>query len=176
MVEEVGGANEKVVGIQDPAFERDGQAELVLFIAFAGQRCEIQLLLVLDSVQGRPRKRAKGRRLIKMAVKAAENPMKFGNLHGSAYARARGVLGEFAGKMRLAEPGVQREPGSWLELVLDKCGNQAASGTLPLGEIAAVGIKHAEELIVLLRETVKAHPRVVASFNPGNIRLATFVL
>src|SRR5260370_31322331 len=111
-----------------------------------------------------------------MVGRAGDSPMRSRGREGSVWWWGRGVLGEFAGKMRLAEPGVQREPGSWLELVLDKCGNQAASGTLPLGEIAAVGIKHAEELIVLLRETVKAHPRVVASFNPGNIRLATFVL
>jgi Zn-dependent alcohol dehydrogenase len=35
VVEKVGGASQKVVGIQDPSFDGNGDAELVLFIALA---------------------------------------------------------------------------------------------------------------------------------------------
>src|SRR6266851_5572337 len=75
VIEKVGGASQKIIGIQDPTSKGNGHAELVLFIAFAGQPCEIQLLLVLDSVQSGPRKRAEWRRLIKTSVKAAEHPV-----------------------------------------------------------------------------------------------------
>ena len=44
------------------------------------------------------------------AIKAAEHPLQSGNSHGSARTRARGIFGEGARKMRLAEPGTQREP------------------------------------------------------------------
>ena len=41
VIEEVGSSRQKVVGIQHPAFVRNGQTELVLFIAFARQRHEV---------------------------------------------------------------------------------------------------------------------------------------
>ncbi len=112
MVEEVSGASQKIVGIQNPTFDGNGHAELVLFIALARQRDEVQLLLVLNGAQSGAGKRAEGRRLIKMSVKAAEDPVQFGNSHGSASARASGIFCQCAGKMRLAEPGIEREPRS----------------------------------------------------------------
>src|SRR6266849_1594285 len=79
VIEEVGGASQKVVGIQYPAFEGNGHTELVLFIAFAGQPCKIQLLLASDRVESRARQRAERRRLIKMSVKTSEHPVELGN-------------------------------------------------------------------------------------------------
>src|SRR5258708_217742 len=76
--------------------------------------------------------------------------------------------------MGLAEAGIEREPRSGPELVLNKCGDQAAGGILRErrgGRTAAIVLKDMEELIVLLRETVETHPRVVAAFDPRDVRL-----
>src|SRR5260370_10329875 len=100
VVEKVGAASQKVVGIQDPTFKGNGHAELVLFIAFAGQPCEIELLLVLDGVQSGPRTRAEWRRLVYMSVMAAQHPLQSGNSHGSARAPAGGGFAWCAREMR----------------------------------------------------------------------------
>ena len=74
VVEEVAGASQKVIGVQDPAFEGNSDTELVFFIALACQWHKIQLL-ALDGVESGARKRAERRRLIKAPVKAAEHPV-----------------------------------------------------------------------------------------------------
>src|SRR6266849_286560 len=51
-----------------------------------------------------------------MAVEGAENPAKLGNPKGSAGARAGGILDHVAREVRLAETGIQAEPGCRLEL------------------------------------------------------------
>src|SRR5258708_36165968 len=76
--------------------------------------------------------------------------------------------------MGLAEAGIEREPRSGPELVLNKCGDQAAGGILRErrdDRTAAIVINDMEELSVLLRETVQTRPRVVASFYPRDVRL-----
>src|SRR5262249_16529753 len=150
----------------------------VLFIALARQRRKAELLLVLDGVESRARKRAERRGLVKMSVKAAEDPIEFGNSHGRAHGRAGGIFGEGAGQMSLGGTAVQREPGSRLELVFEECGGQAAGRTLSQrrnDRAAPVVIDDVEELVVLLREAVKAHARVVAPFDPRNACLAAFI-
>src|SRR5712664_2111075 len=51
VVEEVFRASRKVVGIERPAFEGNGDAKLVLFVALPPQGHEIKLLLSLDVIQ-----------------------------------------------------------------------------------------------------------------------------
>ncbi len=50
VVEEVGGASEKVVSVQDPAFEGNRDSELMLFVPLAMQGHEIKPLLGLDVI------------------------------------------------------------------------------------------------------------------------------
>src|SRR5258707_661694 len=55
VVEEVFRASQKVVGIERPALEGNGDAKLVLFVALPAQGYEIKLLLSPDIVQRGPR-------------------------------------------------------------------------------------------------------------------------
>ena len=59
------------------------------------------------------------RRLVEVAVEAAEDPVEFGNLHGDADAGIDGVLGDGAGEVGLALAGGEREPGGGFVVVLD---------------------------------------------------------
>src|SRR5260370_40329230 len=70
MVEKVGGASEKVVGVQDPVLKGKGDTDMVFFIALACQRQEINLLS-LDGAQSRAGKRAERWGMIKVHVKDA---------------------------------------------------------------------------------------------------------
>src|SRR3982074_3809857 len=50
VVEEVGGASQKIIGIQDPAFEGNSGSELMFLVPLAMQRHEIKPLVDLDIV------------------------------------------------------------------------------------------------------------------------------
>src|SRR4029077_2744032 len=50
VIEKVGGASQKVVGIQDPAFEWNSDSELMLFVTLTSQGHEIKPLLDLNIV------------------------------------------------------------------------------------------------------------------------------
>ena len=48
MVEEIVCPSQKIIGIERPALDGNGDAELMLFVALPTQRNEIKLLLRLD--------------------------------------------------------------------------------------------------------------------------------
>src|SRR5882724_6746636 len=122
VVEEIHGASEKIAGVQRPAMKRNGDAKLVLFIAFTVERNEAQVLIV-GGLQERTGNRQQRRRLVEMPVEGAEDPVQFGNPQRSPDARTGGILNDAAGKMRLAKAGIYREPRGCLELLLriDRC-------------------------------------------------------
>src|SRR5271170_5056951 len=73
VVEEICGQGLKVVGIDGPAVEGNGYAELVFFVTLAMQWNEAQVL-VGGELQQRAGDGLQWRRLIKVAVESAENP------------------------------------------------------------------------------------------------------
>lgn len=79
MVEEIGGASQKIVGIEGPAAKGNSYAELVLFVAFAVERNKTEILIVGGGEKwtGNSEQR---RSLIEMSVEGAENPVKLGDL------------------------------------------------------------------------------------------------
>lgn len=96
VIEEIRGAIQEVIRVQDPSFHRNGHTELVLLIPLAWQRRVAELLLVLDGAESRARERAQRRRLIEVPIKAPKDPMEFRNSHGSANARTAGILNNCA--------------------------------------------------------------------------------
>ena len=91
VIKEVSGAGEEIIGVEGPAAEGDSDAELMFFIALAMKRDEAQILGA-GRLQERAGNREQRRRLIKMAIEAAENPVEFWDAQGNANPRAGGVL------------------------------------------------------------------------------------
>ena len=110
VIEEVIRSSQKIVGVDSPASKRNGDAKLVFFVSLAMERDESQVL-VGNELQKRSGYGEKRRRLIEVAVEAAKDPIQFRDSHRSTNARAGRVLGHTSGKMCLAKPGIQGEPG-----------------------------------------------------------------
>src|SRR5215469_3228461 len=70
----------KMVGGKFPTSERDGDAELIFFIALPVQRREREIFAVRE-VEQRSRSREQRGRLVEMAVESVENPIQLRNLH-----------------------------------------------------------------------------------------------
>ena len=140
VVEEILGASEKIAGVQRPAVEWNGNAELVLFIAFAVERNEAQVLIV-GGLQKRAGNGQQRRRLVKMTIKGAENPVEPGNPQRSANARAGSILNHSAGEMCLAETSIQAEPGCGLELFFGVDGRERSIRIVALGWIHVLALR-----------------------------------
>ena len=78
VVEEILGASEKIAGIDGPSVERNGDAKLVLFIAFTVERNEAQVLAV-GGLQERTGDSEQRRRLIEAPMEGTENPVELGD-------------------------------------------------------------------------------------------------
>src|SRR5882762_5300456 len=130
----------EIAGVQRPAMKRNGDAKLVLFIAFTVERNEAQVLIV-GGLQERTGNGQQRRRLVEMAIKGAKDPVQFGNPQRSADARTGGILNDAAGKMRLAKAGIYREPRCRLELLLriDRC--QRSIRAMSLGRIDVLALR-----------------------------------
>src|ERR1700690_2540284 len=116
VVQPILGACLECVRVESPAAVRNGDAELMLFITLAAQRAKRQVLTVgqIKKWAGCSKQR---RRLVKITVECAEDPIQMGDLDGDANARIRGILddlrlGADAGRVevRLAESGDDRQP------------------------------------------------------------------
>src|SRR6266403_4120974 len=131
VVEEIHSASEKIAGVQRPAMKRNGDAKLVLFIAFTVERNEAQVLIV-GGLQERTGNGQQRRRLVEMAIKGAENPVQFGNPQRSADAGAGCILNHAAGKVRLPETSIQAKPWCCFELLLCVDRRERSIGVVPL--------------------------------------------
>src|SRR5882757_4635285 len=119
--------------------EWNGDAKLVLFIAFTVKRNEAQVLIV-GRLQERTGNTQQGWRLVEMPIKGVEDPVQFGNPQRSPGAWARRILNDAAGKMRLAKTGIQAEPGRGLELLLGVDGCERAVGVVSLGRVHVLAL------------------------------------
>src|ERR1700676_1452985 len=112
-----------------------------------------------------------------MAVEAAEHQVQFGDSQGSATPRVRGIFHDCSGKVCLAQPAVERQPGIDFDLILDVNSNEAAVWILQQrrDRSASIAVNYMEELIVLLSETVEARARVIGPLDPRHGPLASFI-
>src|SRR5664279_2767134 len=117
VVEEIIGSGAEGVGVERPSAEGYGDAELMLFVAFAVQRDEGATVLCAQLHQWSGGGE-QGWRLIVVAVESAEGPAQPWDGNDGADARADRVLGDASGKAGRAEAGGQSEPGERLELVV----------------------------------------------------------
>src|SRR5690348_10576813 len=157
----------------------------MLLVALALKRDETQVA-GLDELQQRSGSRDQRGGLIKMAVEAVQHPIQFRDAQrradsrtGSVFAnaRARGGVGRPAGKMRLAHAAHQRKPGSRAKFVLDELFFEISGGRSVRCEIriAAVVEKQAEEVTVLLRESVESGLEVISVEAHAERGLSAFV-
>src|SRR5947207_1360424 len=159
VVEEIHGAGEEIAGVQCPAMERNGDAKLVLFIAFTVERNEAQVLIA-GGLQERTGNRKQRRRLVEMPVKSVKNPVQFGNPQRCTEAQTGGILNRAPGKVRLAKAGIKREPRCCFELLLPVDRRERSIRAMSFGidvlALRRVVTEQAKKLAVLLREAVKA--------------------
>src|ERR1039457_3786267 len=113
VVEKIHHVGAEVIGIEDPAEERDGHAELMFFIALAVESDESQVAGLCERQQ-RARSRNKRRSLIVVAVESAEGPVEMGYVESEAEARADRALGNSAGEVRGRMPAVSVSQGTGL--------------------------------------------------------------
>src|SRR5690348_4533827 len=158
----------------------------MLLIALALKRDETQVA-GLDELQQRSGSRDQRRRLIKMPVEAVQHPIQFRDAQrradsrtGSVFAnaRARGGVGRTAGKMRLAHAAHESEPWSCAKFVLDEFFFEISGGRSVRCEIwiAAIIEKQAEEMAILLRESVESRLHVISLEAHAQSSLRAFVL
>src|SRR5450432_550776 len=108
MIEEVMRASTELIEIKSPVLHRDGQANLVLFVAFTSQREK-----ALAGRRGRKnggRNRVQWRRLIITAVSATQHPVQVRNLNGCAEARAGVAFTRQTGEVGHAYARIQAQP------------------------------------------------------------------
>lgn len=170
VVEEILGASEKIACVERPAVEWNGDAKLVLFIAFSVEWNEAQILIV-GGLQERTGNGQQRRRLVEMSVKSAENPVQLRNPQGSADARAGGILDHAAGEVCLAEAGIQVEPGCGLELFFGVDGCEPSIWAVSLGRVHVLALRgvvadQTKKLAVLLRESIKTNAKVATVLDP----------
>src|SRR6267378_3122176 len=170
VVEEIFDASEKIAGVERPSAKWNSDAKLVLFIAFSVERNEAQILIAcgFEERTGNGQQR---RRLVEMSVEGAENPVNLGNPKGSAGARAGGILDHVAREVRLAETGIQAEPGCRLELFFGVDGCEPSIGAVSLGWVHVLALRgvaadQTKELAVLLRKAIQANAKVAAVLDP----------
>ncbi len=161
VVEEILDVGAEVVGVENPSAVRDGDAELMFFVALAVQGDEAKPLL-LGVVDQRGAGDGFDRRgLVVVSVEGAEGPVQLRDGDGGAETRAdggsslRGNRGDrevALGEARGAHSGGECEPGKRLELVVDEEGFEIRRGMFGIGDgrvAAAVVEDCAEELVVL---------------------------
>ena len=117
------------IGIEHPAAIRNGDAELIFFIALAMQRNKSQCCW-LGKLQQRTGGGDQRRRLVVVSVEAAQSPVETRNSEGRAEARTDCALGNAAAEARGTHSHRQRQPGRDLEFVVDEERDQAAGGML----------------------------------------------
>src|ERR1700738_4773961 len=112
-----------------------------------------------------------------MAVEATEHPVQFGDSQRSANARTRRIFHHSSGKVCLAQPSVERQPGSNFDLILCVDSDKAAVRILRqrCNLAAPIVVNDMEKLIVLLSETVETYACVIGSLNPRHGPLAPFI-
>ena len=115
-----------------------------------------------------------------MPIESAKNPVQFWNSNRYARARAEGVLGRRSGKVRLTKAAIQSEPGRRLDLILNIGRKNTPGGFFDVrrAEVgrALVVIDQAERLAILLREAVDTCAQIVALPDPGQRKLASFII
>src|ERR1035441_4112768 len=98
VVEEIISAGAEGVGVERPSAKRDGDAELMLFVALAMERNE-SATTCRAQISQRPGSGEQRRRLIVVTVEGAEGPAKSGNGDRSAKARTDGALRDTAAEI-----------------------------------------------------------------------------
>src|ERR1700719_4211297 len=116
VIEKVGCASEEVIRVDGPASEGNGYAELMFFVALSMKRSKSKIL-VGCRLQERAGKRQEGRRLIKVAVKPAKNPVQLRNAQGCPDSRACSIFDYVPREMSLPKARVPCKPGSDSELI-----------------------------------------------------------
>src|SRR6202035_5762013 len=100
VVKEVLRQRMKVIDINGPTLNGNGQAELVLLVAFAMQRNEAQIIAVRELEQ-RTAYGDERRCLVILAPEAAKKPIDPGKPQGRSKTRTGGILHHAAIEMRL---------------------------------------------------------------------------
>ena len=93
VVEKIGDIGFEVIGVEDPSAVRDGDAELMLFIAFTVERQELAAGGLTERLYGAGNGFDR-RRLIVVTVEGAECPTEFRNGGSGAEAWADGGFGD----------------------------------------------------------------------------------
>ena len=177
VVEKIGDVGLKVIGIENPSAVRDGDAELMFFVAFTVQRDEAQALLSGVLEKSRAGNGLDRRRLVVVSVEGAECPANFRNGDGGAEARADGGLGDgrsgASGKIAFREPRGPRacgecEPGKGFEFVVEVEGFQMGGRMFGIGDGGRHGWRKceriedgSEELVIGLIEADESDLQVV---------------
>ncbi len=92
VIEKIAGVGLEVIGVKNPSPKRDGDAELMLFVAFAVERGKSQALLAGVIDQRRAGDGLNWWCLIVVPIESAEGPTQLGDGDGGAEARLDGRL------------------------------------------------------------------------------------
>src|SRR4030081_3448045 len=125
MVEEIVGAGFEIVGVEHPPAIRDGDSELMLFVALSLKREEPTTVRSTKLLQ-RASNCEERRRLVVVAVEGAESPIQAGDIQRCAETRTDGVPRHPAAEGRGAHSRCKRQPVNWFEFVVDEESFQAA--------------------------------------------------
>src|ERR1035438_6922501 len=170
MVEEIVSAGLEGVGVEEPAAPWNFEAQLVFFIAFAAEWNEAGVAGLREGESGAG-DAGERRRLVEVAVEAAQDPAEFGNLHGRADARIDGVLGDSGLEVGLALAADEREPGGGVVVVLDEGFFYATVDLGGLGEVrgGAVVEDRSEKVVLVLAVAVEACLECIACDGGGEV-------
>ena len=119
VIEEIPRPRLKIVCIECPPGERNGDPCFVLLIPLSAQRQESEALLESE-VQQRPGDGGEGWRLVIPSVKSAHDPTQSGDPDGRPGPRACGVFGQLPCKVRQPDPTIDRQPGKHSALVFQE--------------------------------------------------------
>src|SRR5438067_1638128 len=109
MVEVIARKRVEVAAVERPAFERNADANLPLFVAFTAQRKEANTFQRRQAEQ-RATQSLKRRGLVIATIEAAKNGANLWNANGCADARVGGVLADEPAEVREAHATVDGEP------------------------------------------------------------------
>ena len=137
VIEKIGGLGFESIGIEDPSSVRDGNTELMFFVALAVERNDGNIVL-LDVLQQRAGNGFDWRRLVIVSVESAECPAKLGDRDRGSEAWADGGFGNRLrrrgsrkvafGEARGPHPGGECQPGKGVEFVVDVKSLEIGSG------------------------------------------------
>ena len=162
VIQKIARAGVEIVHIERPSAKRNGQADVVLDIALALQRNEIEALRHRE-LERRTGQAVERRRLIVIRVVAVQHPVQSRNADRRAQTRIGGVLIHQSAVVRQPNAEIEREPRRGLVLIFQKQRVRIGPVLLLLIEDISAGIcRQPEERVVVLAPDLDAGSRVVS--------------